>query len=176
MKIPITDQFLWMIYEILETGKEILEPPTLLKVRGFRNIVPLGDDYWKKIEEKKRRKQFSQFINYLKRRGYIEIANLKQKEGVLLTRKGKEKALMTKFKLTKKKKRKDGKWIMVMYDIPEYKRQMRDLLRGMLLNLGFQEFQKSIWVSPYEVYKELEKGIRIHEIDQYVRIFLIKEI
>lgn len=176
MRLPITDQFLWMVYEFFEATKEVLEPPEIFKLRSFSNIPSLGEGYWKQLEKKRNRRQFAQFVNHLKRQGYIKIANLKEKKGILLTPKGKEKVLKMRFKLTEKKKRKDKKWIMIMYDIPEKKRQARDLLREILYNLGYQEFQKSIWVSPYDVFRQTEEAIRIYSLDSYVRIFLIEEI
>ena len=65
---------------------------------------------------------------------------------------------------------------MVIFDIPEKKRKIRDLFRKNLLVLGYQRLQKSIWVCPYDVFKETEELIRDYLIDFYVRIFLIEEI
>ncbi len=176
MKIPITDQFLWMIYKFFETTNDVLETPEIFKLKTWRNIAPLGTSFWRTLERRRNRKQFFQFINYLKRKGYIEIANLKEKQCILLTPRGENKVLKLRFKLTNKKKRKDKKWIMIMYDIPEKKRRNRGLLREVLQSLEYQRLQKSIWVSPYDVLKETKKAIVEYSLDSYVNIFLIEKI
>jgi hypothetical protein len=80
MKIPITDQFLWMVYEFFEETGEILDPLQIFKVRGWRDVAPLETKIWDNLEKKRRKKQFAQFIYRLKKRGYIKIANLEGKK------------------------------------------------------------------------------------------------
>ncbi|MEA3293020.1 MAG: CRISPR-associated endonuclease Cas2 [Patescibacteria group bacterium] len=176
MKLPITDQFLWIIYKFFEETGEILEPPEIFKLKGWKNILPLGTEVWKDLAKKKNKRQFAQFINHLKNKGYIKIANLKKKKGILLTPTGERKILKVKFELLDKKRRKDKKWIMIMYDIPEKKRRERSSLRVILQSLGYQNFQKSIWICPYDVFQETEEIIRIHSLDHYIKTFLIEEI
>ena len=97
----------------------------------------------------------------------------------MLTPRGREKALKVRIFAKDDKsarKRKDGKWIMVIFDVPESKRRYRDELRKILYALGFQKFQKSVWVCPNDVLQRLEDAIRIYNLDYYVRAFLIEEI
>src|SRR3989344_7150077 len=42
----------------------------------------------------------------------------------------------------------DGLWRLVVFDISEENRKLRDLLRRKLRSLGFAMFQKSVWVTP----------------------------
>jgi phenylacetic acid degradation operon negative regulatory protein len=44
----------------------------------------------------------------------------------------------------------DGRWRMVMFDIKENRRRLRDELRAQLVFLGFTQVQKSVWVYPYD--------------------------
>ena len=179
MKLPFTDKFLWMVYNFFEGVGEVLEPPFIFKLKSWRRITPLDDEFWTNFEKKQSRKQFAQFVNYLKKKGYIQIAKLKEKKGILLTPKGKRKALKTKFLLEPSpelKRRKDGKFLMIIFDIPEKKRQLRDEFRKILYSLGSQQLQKSVWVSPFDIQKQLEEVIRIYDLENYVRIFLIEEI
>jgi len=176
MRLPITDKFLWSLYNLLEKA-EFVKVPRILTVRSLRNLTsPELTDFWQEVKKRKQRRNFSQLIYHLKKRGLIKIKNLEGKRGILLTPKGKQKALSVRFKNIKKEKRKDSKWIMVIFDIPEKKRKIRDLFRKNLLVLGYQRLQKSIWVCPYDVFKETEELIRDYLIDFYVRIFLIEEI
>lgn len=178
MRIPLTDKFLLLLYDFYEATDRALEPPEIFKLRSIKEI---GVDlhFWEELERKKRKRQFHQFIDYLKKSGYIKIENLQGKQGILLTPRGRQKALKRKFKNAKPeglKKRKDRKWVMLIFDIPERKRKYRDDLRKSLYALGFQMLQKSVWISPYDVNQELEKIVRAYQIEGYIRIFLIEEI
>ncbi len=177
MRLPITEQFLWNVYKFFEITGDILEPPHIFKLKGFRDASSsLGTDYWKAINKKKQKKHFGQFINHLKSRGYIKIVNLHEKKGILLTPKGKTKALKVDIGFVEKKKRKDKKWIMIMYDIPERKKRERNILRRSLQQLGYESLQRSIWVCPYDVFEKTEEFIRVYALDSFVRVFLIEEV
>lgn len=49
----------------------------------------------------------------------------------------------------------DGRWRAVIFDILEAKRKERNFLRGELKWMGFKELQHSIWITPYNIEKEL---------------------
>jgi hypothetical protein len=175
MRLPLTDKFIWDLYNLLEEIDKTLDlfaPPRSIKEAWFPDFYKLKRNYDRKIE----RKQFSRLIYYLKRKGYIKIKNLEEKQGILLTKEGENKVLKIKFKMKEKEKRKDEKWQMVIFDIPERKRFFRDLLRGNLQILGYKMFQQSVWVCPYDVLKETEGIIRKYSLDSYVKLFLIEEV
>jgi len=44
----------------------------------------------------------------------------------------------------------DGKWRVVIFDIPEYHKKLRDTLRATLKTIGFVCLQKSVWIFPYD--------------------------
>ena len=44
----------------------------------------------------------------------------------------------------------DGRWRIVMFDIWEKRRSVRDRLRIMLVRIGFEQLQHSVWVYPYD--------------------------
>jgi len=176
MKISITDQFLLNLYKFVEITGDVLEtafpPIPTMKEATLPDFRKLRKEY----EKRKAKKSFTRFVYCLKKQGYIKVKNLKTKQGIILTKKGIDKALKAKFKTEKKRKRKDGKWIMLIFDIPEKKRKMRDLLREMLSFLGYKMLQQSVWVCAYDVLKETENFIQRKSLDQYIKMFLIKEI
>src|SRR6185503_5238760 len=47
-------------------------------------------------------------------------------------------------------KRWDRKWRIVIFDINEKKRKLRDQIRNLLVSLGFIRLQNSVWVYPYD--------------------------
>lgn len=175
MRLPITDKFLLDLYNFFEkidkTSESFIPPRTMREV--------LYPDFYKMKREYERRnakRHFSQFINYLKKQGYIKIKNLKEKQGILLTKKGIKKIFPIKFKFKERKRRPDGKWQMMIFDIPEKKRNLRDLLRENLQFLGYKMLQRSVWICPYDVLKETEEFLRMYSLDSYVRLFLIEEV
>lgn len=44
----------------------------------------------------------------------------------------------------------DGKWRVLIFDIPEKVRLKRESVRRTLMSLGFHRLQDSVWVFPYE--------------------------
>ena len=83
--------------------------------------------------------------------GYVELEKRGGKSVVHLTEKGRRFALLAQEgKIAPKKKRWDGKWRIVMYDLKEPAKTLRARVREALKNFGFVMLQKSVWVCPYE--------------------------
>jgi phenylacetic acid degradation operon negative regulatory protein len=70
----------------------------------------------------------------------------------------------------------DAKWRVVMYNIPEEKRQLRDELRKELQWSGFGSLSNGCWISPNNFEKEIHLLISKYEIEDYVQLFLSKHI
>ncbi len=174
MKITITDKFLWDVYNFLEeSGNDFSF--VFSGYPSMKKSLP-GDSIAKIYRNAKNRRKFNKLIHYAKSRGYIKVKNLENKKAVILTKEGIDKALKASFKLEKMVKREDGKWVMVIFDVPEKNRRSRDLLRSILNNLGFKLYQKSVWISPYDVSEKLEKALQIYDLDSFVKIFIIEEV
>lgn len=73
-------------------------------------------------------------------------------------------------------KRKDGKWQMVLFDIPEDTREKKDYFRIGFKKSRYQKFQQSIWVCPYDVLKDTEELIKRLKLEAFVKILLTKEV
>lgn len=71
--------------------------------------------------------------------------------------------------LKEKKKKWDDKWRIVIFDIPENKRKLRDFLRQELLMNNFKMLQKSVWITPYFISDDFEKLLKEVGLDYYVR-------
>lgn len=50
----------------------------------------------------------------------------------------------------RKPRRWDGKWRVLIFDIPEYRRAIRNKIRQTLLAIGFVRLQDSVWAYPYD--------------------------
>jgi len=174
MKLPITDKFLWNLYNAVEkiSDFQALFARRSLKEACFPGLYKARLFYQKKAD----RQQFFKFIRYLKMKGYIKVKSLEPNEAIILTQKGVEKVLKISLRLKERKRRKDGKWLMVIFDIPENKRRLRDLFRENLQILGFKYLQKSIWVCPWDVLEEVQGLLIKYDLEKYVKTFLIEEV
>lgn len=62
----------------------------------------------------------------------------------------------------------DGKWRIVIFDIPETKKAIRDLFRRRLKDWGFKAWQKSVWISSLAATQKLRQLITKLGIDDWV--------
>lgn len=66
----------------------------------------------------------------------------------------------------------DGKWRMLIYSIPEDKRNIRDELRKELGWSGFGFLSNSCWVSPNDLKEQVYDMFERYDISQYVDFFV----
>ena len=176
MKLSVTDEFLWDVYTSLDKTGDILgfilsgKRAIYYRGRGLQNPI------FKKYEKEKGKRAFTQLLYYLKKRNYIKAKNLENKEGIIITKEGLGRVLKASFKMEKNRKRKDGKWIMLIFDIPQKYKKSRNLLTSMLHNLEYKMLQQSVWTTPYDVLDKTEKLLQYHSLDDFVKIFVIQEI
>ncbi|MBI2099952.1 MAG: hypothetical protein HYT48_01265 [Candidatus Vogelbacteria bacterium] len=91
---------------------------------------------------------------------------------IVITEKGKLTAIrinMDQMKI-KKPARWDGRWRLVIFDIPEHYRNVRDALREKLKEIGFREIQKSTFVFPYPCTDEINFLMEFFEVRSCVRL------
>lgn len=173
MKIPITDQFL---LDILEAAGDTVDFLTSNKYRQVDIMFGNENPVFQKYRKEKNKRRFNQLIYYLKRKNYIKVKSLEGKKAIMLTKEGISKALVSKWIFEEKKRRKDGKWIMIVFDIPKNHPKARGLLRSILKNLGYVLFQHSVWTTPYDVSSQTESLLQMHDLEHYVKIFLIEKL
>lgn len=70
----------------------------------------------------------------------------------------------------------DRKWRVIMYNIPEEKRQVRDELRKELQWSGFGNLSNGCWISPNNFKNEVNLLISKYQIEEYVHLFLSENI
>lgn len=75
-----------------------------------------------------------------------------------------------------KEKNGDGKWRLVVFDIPEKIREGRRALREKIRELGFHELQKSVWIFPYECKNEIDFIVEFFNLRKYVRFGILESI
>ncbi len=110
-----------------------------------------------RLKKYQNKKVYNTFYN-LKKQGLINFYEKNNQIYISLTKKGKQKAgwmQVDDLKIRKPKKW-DSKWRILLFDIAEMKRVYREALRGKLKELGFQLFQKSAWIIPYDCKNEIK--------------------
>lgn len=61
----------------------------------------------------------------------------------------------------------DGKWRVVVFDIPEKYRGLRAVVRRFLVSVGCSKVQRSLWVTPFRVAREIRaffEGSKLSEM------------
>ncbi|MFC2071245.1 PaaX family transcriptional regulator C-terminal domain-containing protein [Chloroflexota bacterium] len=68
----------------------------------------------------------------------------------------------------------DGSWNIVIYSVPEQRREVRDRLRLELSWMGYAPLSKATWISPYDLTKEVEDLAGRLQIKEYIQMFQAK--
>lgn len=108
----------------------------------------------------------AQAIKRLRERGLLKEDKINEQEVLIkLTELGKE-TLGVGFN----EKDWDGKYRVVLFDIPEQKRRVRDLLRRKLKHWGFKAWQQSVWVTKHPITNKLRNSIKELGIEKWVAV------
>ena len=121
--------------------------------RGNKELLYLLLQLIEQDEEIK--KEYAKKVWQMRSRGYIK----RQDGRYALADKGKRALTESKvWSLTiPTPKRWDGKWRVVVFDIPKDKRKRRDSFRRKIQELGLVLYQNSVWVYPYPLEKEIRQ-------------------
>jgi|SRR3989344_2771107 len=114
-----------------------------------------------------KKSELSQVMKRLREKGLIELISNKELN-FRLTDSGRDRALWTKMKMGDEKW--DGRWRLVIWDVPEKRRTARDLLRFKLKQLGFKQWQQSVWASRVNCTKLLRDFIKKVGIEDWVMV------
>lgn len=96
-------------------------------------------------------------LHRLKNRKLIYCERQNNKIIYALTEEGEKAAENIRAKLEKTKPKKwDGKWRVIVFDVPEKLRGKRDILRKELNNFGFMQLQRSVWAYPFPLPQEFK--------------------
>jgi len=68
----------------------------------------------------------------------------------------------------------DGSWNIVIYSVPELRREARDRLRLELSWMGYGPLSNATWISPYDLTKEVEDLAERLQIKECIRVFQAK--
>ena len=119
-------------------------------------------------------KTFNRDLSRLYNRGDVRLG----KDTVSITKKGKERVL--KYELDemeiKKPTKWDKKWRLVVFDIPNPRRKVSNTLRHKLIDLGFIQYQKSIFIHPFDCRDEIDYVREVYDVGGNVKLIVAESI
>ncbi len=139
-----------------EISKEIIKILSESRAVSLPTLV-------KKVVQKPTQKQvyaINRSLSNLTDSGLIESISSGQNEYARLSKTGRVKA--NSLKLTTKNSllnEWDGKWRIILLDLPESRKDERESLRYLLKKAGFVMLKNSVWISPYP-YEHLFENIK----------------
>ncbi len=111
-------------------------------------------------------------------RRYRFIRRTKDNSSYVLTPKGEKKLqfILIDEVVIKNPKKWDGKWWLVMYDLPIRFKKARNAFRWKLQDLGFFQFQKSAWAYPYPCEREMLFVADFYGVRKHIAILEVNKI
>ena len=145
---------------------------------GFVRPGVIVKDIIKFYEKKKRFERYKLLrdLRSLQKRKLVDFKEFDDgRIKMVLTKEGKRKALefqIDGIKLNTNKKW-DGKWRMVIFDIPVYKNRARIALQKKLTDLGFYSLQKSVFITPYPCEDEIDFIASVFNVRGHILILYV---
>ena len=112
-------------------------------------------------------------IYNLEKNNYLERKKVRGKEYFKLRPKAEQIVRKRKFKDKLETLKWNGKWYLLIFDIPEKKRRYRENLIKILKWVGFYQLQKSVWVFPFDILDEFDEifsGLIEEDWFEYVEV------
>ncbi|OGI87988.1 hypothetical protein A2995_00790 [Candidatus Nomurabacteria bacterium RIFCSPLOWO2_01_FULL_33_24] len=104
------------------------------------------------LKNKNKKYSFNRSLSRLKNNRLIIFEKTSKGTFARLTEKGEAKMRQLELRDFKIKKPKhwDGKWRLLIFDVKEERKGLRDKIRRTLIQIGFVRLQDSVWVYPYD--------------------------
>lgn len=162
------------ILDILATGGGIaiiaVVTPLAIQYALPEITLELVNELLQKYDQRRLRRTINEMI----KREMIALHEEDKETTIIVTEKGKRQLLkynIQKMKL-EKPKHWDGKWRVVIFDVKEGKKVLRNALRTKMQQLEFYQLQKSVYVSPYPCEKEISFIRQYYLVGDEVTYFL----
>lgn len=142
----------------------------------FPGIAALGPVI-KEIQERRERKEWDKFnlwrlrqvTKRLEKQKVVEITH-----GIVkITDRGRRKLLKFNLDNIEIKRKTDGKWRLIIYDVANLKRSQSEFFRETLKKLNFLRLQKSVYVTPFICDDEIEYLRQLFDIGSEVLILKV---
>lgn len=143
-------------------------------------LKPFLDEKRKKEENAWKKFNLWRLRQVIKRLQQQKLVGIEEENGypvVKITEKGRQKLLKFKiYELELDEKHWDGKWRIVIYDIFSGKEQERRLFRETLKRMKFLKLQRSVYLTPFKCYDEIEYLRQVCDVGNEVIILTVSGI
>ncbi len=160
----LTSDLLVTLDDLFRSALFTYQHPSLVQRYGSAAPVILAE-----IEEARKRRALRDAERYLRLKKYVRVS----KEGdriIGLTASGRAHAL--EIKMSQKPKELPENWYCIAaFDIPEDTRTTRWQIRHRLRNIGFEQYQLSVWVTKKNIRDEMTEYIQLIGAEKWVTIF-----
>lgn len=136
--------------------------------RSYFGVIKSVSNEWEKINEQSLKRAIK---NLYQSKLLEERENENGSTSLILSEEGRKRVLTYNLDniAIQKPDKWDGKWRVVLFDIPNSKKKEREVLRSSLRNLGFLAYQKSVFILPYECKNEIDFVIEFYNLRRHVR-------
>lgn len=143
----------------------VVPPLPMILVEGYKA--------WRGVK----RKDLGRIARRLEKQELISVGEKDGKVSIQITEKGKRKLLKYDYEnMTLKTRRRDGKWRLIIFDIPEHFKKNRDAFRRKLVQIGCVRLQDSVFVSAFPCKDEVDFLVNFLEISDFVTIAALEKI
>lgn len=169
--------------------KKLLRPKDLLLLglAGFLDVFEVARDpfgiaadscknLYGWVPARFKRHNFVRLVERSLKTGEIEKVVKRGELYLRLTTSGEEKIIRDFPMFSLQKSRWDRKWRIVIFDIAEVSRQIRDLLRLKLKELGFGMLQESVWITPHDIILDFREFLKEKGLGNYVYVMEVSHL
>lgn len=151
----------------------ILAPGLPLALKPFLKIKRENDyKKWKMFNQTR----LKQVLKRLQKQKVVQIAIKNGEPIVTLSEKGKKKVLKYNLENLQLENKWDGKWRLIIYDIPKEKKRQSDSFRLLLRTIKCLQLQKSVYLTPFNCDGEIEYIRSLYQIGDNVKILKVSSI
>jgi len=138
----------------------VLEEGLLNILNPYRYFFRIGEPYNPRAIYKA--------VSRLEQNGLLKKFNKEKKVHLRLTEKGRK--ILNEHRASDRKPLPswDHKWRIIIFDIPEEKKQLRKMLRRFLISIGFGKVQRSVWISPHKLQKTVQRYADKLDLSDYI--------
>lgn len=114
---------------------------------------------------------------YLRKRGLVKLIKKSEKtHEIKITKQGR--TMLIEFAIEslklKNQEKWDGKWRVVVFDIPERDGDARRALRRKFKELGLFQLQRSVFIYPYPLEEEIQFIGAFFDVEKYIEILTVE--
>ncbi|MBP9686253.1 MAG: CRISPR-associated endonuclease Cas2 [Candidatus Doudnabacteria bacterium] len=157
-RLTKTSQVLLYLLAVKEAARDIARHRTLRDA-----VAPEYDAYFQE-------KKLERTVRRLQQQGWISTEYVETKAILRLTKAGKIEALLRHLQTISTQQKWDGKWRLIMFDIPEGARSVRHHMRQTLKAFGYVCLQASIYAHPYPLSSAAIELLKESGLTRYIRI------